>query len=429
MEWHFFLYIFIGLILGYFIAHFKNKGVINRLEERESNQKDSIEKATGAQETAQERARLAENAKIELTVENRNLVEKLASQKEEMIALDRRFKEEFENLANKILEEKSKKFTEQNKERLGEILQPLNQKMIEFREQVEKSHREDLQGRSALKEKLEQLQQLNSRLSQDSQNLTKALKGDSKTQGNWGEVILQRILERSGLTKGREYEVQESHTMADNRRLQPDVVVKLPDDKYIVIDSKVSLKDYEQFYSEQDETLRELALKRHVNSCRNHVKGLSAKKYQQLYNGGNLNFVLMFIPIESAFAAAVQYDNNLFNDAFEKNIVIVSPSTLLATLATIDNVWKQEYQNENAQKIAYRGGQLYDRIRLFVESMGKMGKYIQQTQDSYDEAMNRLSTGKGNVIRQADMLRKLGVQNGKALPSDLTAKALPDEEE
>lgn len=429
MELLYIIFICVGLILGYAIAHFKNQSEINRLEERQRNQAELAEKAAVAQKEAQEQARLAENAKIELTAVNRNLKEKLDSQREEMVELQKRFKDEFENLANKIFEEKSQKFTEQNKEKIDELLRPLNKKMSEFREQVEKSHKEDLEGRSALKEKLEQLHQLNNQLSEDSQNLTKALKGDSKTQGNWGEVILQRILERSGLTKDREYEIQSHHVTEDGRRLQPDVVVNLPDGKRIIIDSKVSLKDYENYFSEQDETQRLNALKRHVNSCRNHVKGLSKKKYQQLYDGNSPNFVLMFIPIESAFAAALQFDNNLFNEAFEQNIVIVSPSTLLATLATIDNVWKQEYQNKNAQKIARRGASLYKKIRLFVESLEDVGKRIRQTQDSYDEAMNRLSTGKGNVIRQADMLRKMGIQNGKALPGDLTNKALPDEEE
>ncbi len=422
MELLYILFILIGVGLGYAVAHFKSKSSISRLEERDKNKSSQLEASVEAQKEAEERARTAEISITELNAENRNIQEKLDNQKKEMVELQKHFKDEFENLANRILEEKSKKFTEQNKEKLNQLLLPLGEKMIEFKKQVEQTHKEDLKGRSALEQKLEHLHKLNQQMSEEAQNLTKALKGDSKTQGNWGEVILQRILERSGLTKDREYEIQSHHTTENGHRLQPDIVIKLPDGKRLIIDSKVSLKDYDGYVSEEDEKLKQKALKRHATSCRNHVKGLSAKNYQQLYGGNSPDFVFMFIPVEPAFGAAVQHDSNLFNEAFERNIVIVSPTTLLATLATIENVWKQEYQNKNAMKIAKRGGQLYDKFVLFAESLQDVGNRIQQTQDSYQEAVNRLSTGRGNVVRQVEMLREMGVQNSKTLPPDLNGK-------
>lgn len=264
-------------------------------------------------------------------------------------------------------------------------------------------------------------------MAEEAKDLTRALKGDSKTQGSWGEVILQRILEKSGLTKGREYEIQENHRSEDGRNLYPDVVVYLPDEKRLVIDSKVSLKAYEKFSSAEDEDERKQALKQHVSSLRSHVKGLSSKNYEQLYGGNSPDFVLMFVPIESAFGVALQHDSSLYYDAFDKNIVIVSPSTLLATLATIDSVWKQEYQNKNAQEIAYRGGQLYDKFVNFAESLKGIGKRIRQTQEEYDSAMGQLSTGRGNLIRQVEMIRELGADNSKKLSSDLLdQKKAPD---
>jgi len=441
MEFISVLFIVIGLVAGYLIAHFQNKSsqalskeeaealeqeheqaiqTISRLEERNTNLSDQLEEAKGEEKQAEQRANDAEKQLAELNADYRNLKERLSEQKEEMEQLQERFKDEFENLANKILEEKSKKFTEQNKEKLDQLLKPLGEKMEAFKKKVEETHKEDIKGRTSLEEHLKQLQELNQQMAKEAKDLTTALKGESKTQGNWGEVILQRILEKSGLTKGREYEIQEHHTTDDGRRLQPDVVVYLPDEKRLIIDSKVSLTDYSRFTSAEDEEERQRALKNHVGSLRNHVKGLSSKNYEQLYGGNSPDFVLMFVPIESAFGVALQYDTSLYYEAFEKNIVIVSPSTLLATLATIDSVWKQEYQSKNAQEIAERGGALYDKFVLFVESMQDIGQRIRQTQESYDEAMGRLSEGRGNVVRQVEMLRELGAKASKNLPGDLT---------
>lgn len=435
------LFIAIGVILGYAIAHFKYKSsqplskeevealekereqamrTISRLEERNERLDAEVSEAKNNSHKEQSRANEAEKENVRLKSVNDNLKERLDEQKEEMKNLQERFKEEFENLANKILEEKSQKFTEQNKEKLDQLLKPLGKKMEEFKKKVEQTHKEDIEGRSSLKQHLEHLKDMNQQMAQEAKDLTRALKGDSKTQGSWGEVILQRILEKSGLTKGREYEIQENHRSEDGRHLYPDVVVYLPDEKRLVIDSKVSLKAYEKFSSAEDENERQKALKQHVTSLRSHVKGLSNKNYEQLYGGNSPDFVLMFVPIESAFGVALQQDSSLYYDAFDKNIVIVSPSTLLATLATIDSVWKQEYQNKNAQEIAERGGALYDKFVLFVESMQDIGQRIRQTRESYDEAMGRLSEGRGNVIRQVEMLRELGAKSGKTLPGDLT---------
>ncbi|NGP89826.1 DNA recombination protein RmuC [Fodinibius halophilus] len=437
------LFIIIGLILGYVIAHFKYKSsqalsreeaevleqereqamqTISRLEERNERLDAEVSEAKNNYQKEQGRANEAEMQLAELNADYRNLKERLREQKEEMENLQDKFKDEFENLANKILEKKSQKFTEQNKEKLDQLLKPLGEKMEAFKKKVEETHKEDIEGRSSLKEHLKHLKEMNKQMAQEAKDLTRALKGESKTQGSWGEVILQRILEKSGLTKGREYEVQEHHTTDDGRRLYPDVVVHLPDEKRLVIDSKVSLTAYERFSSADDEAERERALKQHVNSLRSHVKGLSSKNYEQLYGGNSPDFVLMFVPIESAFGIALQHDASLYYDAFDKNIVIVSPSTLLATLATIDSVWKQEYQSKNAQEIAERGGALYDKFVLFVESMQDIGQRIRQTQESYDEAMGRLSEGRGNVVRQVEMLRELGAKASKNLPGDLAER-------
>jgi len=440
MEFISILYIIIGLILGYAIAYFKNKSsqalskeeaetlekereqamqTISRLEERNERLDAEVSEVKNNYHKEQSRANEAEKENVRLKSVNDNLKERLDEQKEEMKNLQERFKDEFENLANKILEEKSKKFTEQNKEKLDQLLKPLGEKMEEFKKKVEETHKEDIEGRSSLKQHLEHLKEMNQQMAQEAKDLTRALKGDSKTQGSWGEVILQRILEKSGLSKGREYEIQENHRSEDGRNLYPDVVVYLPDEKRLVIDSKVSLKAYEQFSSAEGEAERQQALKQHVNSLRSHVKGLSSKNYEQLYGGKSPDFVLMFVPIESAFGVALQQDSSLYYDAFDKNIVIVSPSTLLATLATIDSVWKQEYQNKNAQEIAYRGGQLYDKFVNFAESLKGIGKRIRQTQEEYDSAMGQLSTGRGNLIRQVEMIRELGADNSKKLPGDL----------
>ncbi|MEX0844213.1 MAG: DNA recombination protein RmuC, partial [Balneolaceae bacterium] len=353
--------------------------------------------------------------------------ERLNEQKKELAEMQEQLTTQFENLANKILEEKSEKFTKQNKEQINQLLNPLGEKLEAFKKKVEETYNDENRQRATLKEQIKQMAELNQKMSDDAKNLTRALKGDSKTQGNWGEVILQRILEKSGLRKDEEYYTEQSVNTEDGRRIRPDVVVRLPDEKYLVIDSKVSLTAYEKLSSAEEEDEQKLALKEHINSIRTHVKDLSEKNYQHIHGDKSPDFVLLFIPIEPAFGIALQHDSDLYYEAFDRNIVIVSPSTLLATLATIDSVWKQEYQNKNAMEIAKRGGALYDKFVLFVESMNDIGQRIRQTQDSYDEAMGRLSTGAGNLVRQAEMIRKLGAKTSKHLPDGISDEIEEDE--
>lgn len=418
----------IFLAAGYILAYFISKSNLSRLEERNKNIEEQNNQLNKKLETETERATKAENELATLNADFRNLKERLAEQKEEMKQLQSQFKTEFKNLANEILEEKSKKFTEQNREKLDQLLKPLGEKITNFQKKVEEAHKEDIKGRSSLGQHLKTLQELNQKMSEEAKNLTKALKGDSKQQGNWGEVILQRILEKSGLVKGREYDTQESTVTEDGRRLQPDVIVRLPDEKKLVIDSKVSLKAYEKYSSSDDLQEQEKALKQHINSLRGHVKSLHGKNYGQIHGIKSPDFVLMFIPIESAFGLALQHEPGLYNEAFDRNIIIVSPTTLLATLATIENVWKQEYQNKNAMEIAARGGALYDKFVLFVDSMKEIGNRIDQTQKSYDMAMNRLSAGAGNLVRQSEMLRELGAKTSKKLPDSIKDNSEPTEE-
>jgi DNA recombination protein RmuC len=423
--------IFLGAIAGYAIAHFKSKSESSRLEERNQNLKEQLEQTEedldqlqqkSEQELSAERERANELDKklASREADYRNLQERLNEQKKELAVMQEQLTTQFENLANKILEEKSEKFTKQNKEQINQLLNPLGEKLEAFKKKVEETYNEENRQRATLKEQIRQMGELNQKMSEDAKNLTKALKGDSKTQGNWGEVILQRILERSGLRKDEEYYTEQSVNTEDGRRIRPDVVVRLPDEKFLVIDSKVSLTAYEKLSSAEDEVEQQQFLKEHINSIRTHVKGLSEKNYHHIHGAKSPDFVLLFIPIEPAFGMALQHDSNLYYEAFDQNIVIVSPSTLLATLATIDSVWKQEYQNKNAMEIAKRGGALYDKFVLFVESMNDIGQRIRQTQDSYDEAMGRLSTGAGNLVRQAEMIRKLGAKTSKQLPGGMT---------
>ncbi len=355
----------------------------------------------------------------QLTQERNQSTEKLAllqSARDELTL-------QFKTLANDILEEKSKRFSEQNQQSLGQLLDPLKTKLQEFQGKVEQVYVQEGKDRTALAEQVRQLMELNRTVSQEANNLTKALKGSNKAQGNWGELVLERVLESSGLRKGEEYDVQESHTLADGRRLQPDVVVHLPEDRHLVIDAKATLIAYEDYANAEDEKHRDAALKRHLDAVRTHIKGLSDKNYQDLYGLKSLDFVLMFIPIEPAFMLAVTHDRELFMDAWNKNVLLVSPSTLLFVVRTVANLWRQEAQNRNAQDIAKRGAELYDKLAGFVEDMESLGNRLSQAQKDYDGAINKLSTGRGNLIRQAEMLKKLGVKPSKSLPTPMVEQA------
>lgn len=427
------IYLIVGLIvggvIGFLIIYFKSKSETSRLEERNANleaqQNEAAQKLEQLskekeEELKQERDRANQLDKqlAELNADYRNLQEKLSEQKEELANMQEQLKTQFENLANKILDEKAEKFTKQNKESLDQLLNPLGIKLEEFKKKVEDTYNEENRQRATLKEQIRQMSEMNQQMSEDAKNLTKALKGDSKAQGNWGEVVLASILEKSGLRKDEEYFTQQSETLEDGRRLQPDVVVKLPDEKFLIVDSKVSLTAFERFTTVETEEEQLKAIKEHVLSIRTHVKGLSEKNYPQIYDNKTPDFVLLFIPVEPAFAAALQSEPNLYNESFEKNIVIVSPSTLLATLFTINTIWKRDRQNKHALDIADRGGALYDKFVGFVESMNDIGQRIRQTQDSYDTAMKRLSTGSGNLIGQVEKLKELGAKATKQLSNN-----------
>lgn len=352
-----------------------------------------------------------------------NLLQKNAEQKQEVEQLQEKFTKEFENLANKILEEKSSKFTEQNKENIKNILTPLQEKIQIFEKKVEESQKENIGIHASLKEQLLHLQNQNLKITQEAENLTKALKGDSKMQGNWGELVLERVLEKSGLEKDREYFVQQSRVNEEGNRLMPDVVIHLPDNKKMIIDSKVSLKAYERYVNEDDPALKNTYLKEHITSLKRHIDQLSEKNYHDLYRMESPDFILLFIPIEPAFAIAVNHENNLYNKAFEKNIVIVTPSTLLATLRTIDSMWTNQKQQENAYEIARLAGSLYDKFEGFVSDLIKIGKKMDEAKMEYSGAMNKLVDGRGNVITTIEKLKKMGAKTQKSLPESLLKRA------
>ncbi|WP_114939611.1 DNA recombination protein RmuC [Mucilaginibacter endophyticus] len=341
--------------------------------------------------------------------------EKLQEQKAEIEQIRTQFQREFENVAEKLLKEKSKEFTDINRSNLDVILNPLKENLKAFEDKVEKVYNMEAAERNTLKGVITQLMDLNKQISDEAQNLTKALKGDNKKQGNWGEMILERILERSGLVKDQEYRIQAAMQATDGTRYQPDVIIDLPDDKHLIIDSKVSLIAYEKLVNADTEDDRKLFAKAHVESIRGHVAGLSAKKYHDLYKINSPDFVLLFVPIESSFSIAVQLDNELFNYAWDRKVVIVSPSTLLATLRTIASMWKQERQNRNVLEIARLSGDMYDKFVGFLSDMDSIGKNINQTQSSYNNAVNKLSEGRGNLTITAEKIKKLGAKADKQI--------------
>ena len=444
------VYLIIGLVIGIVIAFLflKSKKTVPIEEVNKLNdQLNSLKVEAGR---LSERINILETDKLslqselkaerekseKLTSENSslksdysNLQSRLSEQKDEIEKLQEKFTKEFENLANKIFEEKGNKFTEQNKEKLSEILNPLRDKISDFERKVEETSKESIKGNASLREQLQMLKEMNQKITQEATNLTNALKGQSKTQGNWGEFILESILEKSGLVKGREYVVQESLTSESGKRFQPDVIINLPENKSIIIDSKVSLIGYEKFISSDDEREKQLALREHINSIRSHIKNLSGKNYQNLYQIESLDFVFMFMPIEPAFAYAVQSDASLFTDAFERNIVIVSPSTLLATLRTIASIWRQENQNKNALEIAKQSGDMLDKFTAFVDDLLSVGKGLMSAKDNYDKAMNKLVDGRGNLINRAEKIKELGAKASKSLPPAMLNRSKEDTEE
>ena len=397
------------------------------------NDKNTLEKQLETVNSEKENIRNEKDSlAIQLSkkeVDFENLWERNKEQKDEVEKLQEKFTKEFENLANKILDEKSNKFTEQNKENMKNILSPLQDKIQLFEKKVEDTHKESIDYHAALRQQILGLREMNIQMSKETINLTKALKGDSKMQGNWGELVLERVLEKSGLEKGREYEVQQAFTTEDGNRVFPDVVINLPDGKKMIVDSKVSLTAYEKYINEEEDELKTGYLKEHVNSIKRHVEQLGNKNYQDLYQIESPDFVLLFIPIEPAFAMALNEDTTLYNKAFEKNIVIVTPATLLATLRTIDSMWANQKQQENAFEIARQAGALYDKFEGFVSDLIKIGKKIDESKTEYSSAMNKLIEGKGNLITSVEKLKKMGAKAKKSLPESIINRANKEENE
>lgn len=423
-----------GAYVGNMIARLKFKSESGKLEERLVQSKDQEEKLNERfqnvlherEEIRKEKDFLNEEL-VRRNAENDNLERKLNEQKEEIEKLQEKFTKEFENLANKILDSKSEKFTKQNVEKLDVILKPLQEKIAKFEKKVEDTHKESIDRHAMLRQQIIGLKELNEQMSKEAVNLTKALKGDSKSQGNWGELVLERVLEKSGLEKDREYFVQSSFTTEDGNRVLPDVVLHLPDNKKMIIDSKVSLTAYERFVNEEEKPQQEEFLKEHIASLKKHIDQLSEKNYQDIYQIESPDFVLLFVPIEPAFAVAINSDNNLYNWAFEKNIVIVTPSTLLATLRTVDSMWNNEKQQQNALEIATQAGRLYDQFVNLTEDLIKVGNQLKTVQGSYDGTMKKL-TGQGNLVRKVEALKKLGIKQKKYINEKLLKRAEEDED-
>ena len=357
-----------------------------------------------------------EKAKVEYL----NLQEKLQTQKAELEEIQKKFTTEFENIANKILEKNSEKFTAANQKNMGDVLNPLKEKINLFEKKVEDTYQKGLRDQTDLRAELKKLHDLNSKISQEANNLTRALKGDVKKQGNWGEVVLERILERSGLNEGEQgYQKQFSDTSEEGKRILPDIVINLPDNKHIIVDSKVSLIAYERAVNAATEEERATNIKEHLLSLKSHIKGLSDKHYQTASKLNSPDFVLLFIPIEASFGVAIQEDQELFSFAWDQKVVLVSPSTLLATLRTISSVWQQENQTKNAIEIAKQSGALYDKFVGFITDMENIGKNLDTTRKTYDLALNKLHVGSGNLVKRADTIKKLGAKTTKALPGKM----------
>ena len=435
------LIVLFGVVIGFLIGRlFAKMNIGNEIAEYQREQSRLEERINhinqNNQQTAKEKSELQDEIKFiqrekehlitkntSLEEQLKNLQEKLQENKTEIENLQEKFTKEFENLANKILDEKATKFTNQNKENIKNILEPLEKKIQSFEKKVTDSDEKRAGFQSALKTQLENLKQMNQQMSKETINLTKALKGDSKSQGNWGELVLERVLEKSGLEKDREYFVQQSFVQDGGRRVLPDVVIHLPDSKKMIIDSKVSLTAYEQYVNEDDENTRKSHLKEHLNSLKRHIEQLSEKKYEDLYEIESPDFVLLFVPIETAFSVAINEDTSIYNRAFEKNIVIVTPSTLLATLRTIDTMWTNEKQQRNAIEIARQAGALYDKFNGLLQDLIAVGKRIDDSKKEYSNAMNKLVEGRGNLIVSVEKLKKMGAKAKKALPENILDRA------
>jgi DNA recombination protein RmuC len=402
----------LGLCAGLVVYALNLRSALTRVEQQNQSEANLTTSLRAERDQAVQNAIRLEAALDSERKQGLGRIESLNEAKEALTS-------QFKNLANEILEDKSKRFTEQNVANLDALLKPLQTKLTEFKEQVNTSYGNEARERFALKSEIERLANLNLRMSDETRSLTQALKGDSKVQGNWGELVLESILESSGLRKGEEYLVQDTHTLTDGSRLQPDVVVKLPEGRSLVVDSKVSITAYSRHAEATDPTISEQELAAHIQSLRQHIQGLSSKNYSSLYGIGSVDFVLMFVPIEPAFLLALKTAPNLYQEALAKNIVLVCPSTLMATLRTVAHLWRQDHQNRNALEIAKQCGTLYDKFVGFVDDLEKLGQRLDQAQTSYHDAFNKLKSGKGNLIRAAEKVRELGVKPSKNLSTPL----------
>jgi DNA recombination protein RmuC len=419
----------VGALIAWFAARSKSGNIETQVRSALMVEQEKIKSlqnqlTESKRELDHERAKLSEsNSSLAATeADYRNLQEKLQEQKQDLEFVQQKFTEQFKNLANDILEEKTQKFTEQNKTNIFELLKPLGEKITEFEKKVEDTHKDSISRNSALREQLENLQKLNVQMTREAENLTRALKGDSKTQGAWGEFILESILEKSGLEKDREYTIQESYTGEDGRRRRPDVIIRLPENRQVIIDSKVSLTAYDNFVNATSEEEKVGFLKAHIISIRQHLRGLSDKNYQSI-SDRSLDFIIMFIPIEPAYILAIQSERNLYEDALDRRVIFVSPTLLIPSLQLIKNVWKTEYQNRNTLEIARHATALYDKFVGFTSDLIDIGNQIKKSQTAYEGAMNKLTTGNGNIVKSIERFKALGIKPTKNIDPRLVDRS------
>jgi DNA recombination protein RmuC len=418
-----------GLIVGAVLMRLftqKDKITIQQLSINIAVSEEKIKHLQNAESELKQYQQLLTTAKTKNAELQTRIAEQEKNNYEKLMLLqdaEKQLKTQFENLAGRIFDDRSKQFAEQNKTSLDHIVTPLREQLGEFKQRIETVYDNENKDRITLREEIVSLRRDTAKMNQEALNLTRALKGDKKTQGNWGEMILEKVLERSGLRKGIEYETQGTFRDEDNRQFKPDVIIHLPENKDVIIDSKVSLLAYERYCSVDDDQERIIAIKQHTSAVREHIKDLSHKDYSSLHSIKSLDFVLMFMPIEAAFVAAFQADERLFTDAFEHKIIVVTPTTLLATLRTIENIWRYERQNENARTIAEKAGAVYDKICGFVEELDKLGKQLNTVHSTYDGVMNKLTQGNGNLIRQASSFVDLGVKVKKSFPKNISDQA------
>jgi DNA recombination protein RmuC len=414
--------VFIGLFLGKNLVKLKFKSKHAALKERNNFLNQSLNDANDDLKSTQLEKEDLIASKTRLATELKNSEQRIAKNKEELNTIQEKFTKEFENLANKILEEKSTKFTEQNKLNITSILNPLKEKIEGFEKKVSESQKESVGMHSALKEQLNNLKDLNLQMSKEAINLTKALKGDSKAQGDWGETQLEILLEKANLAKDIHFTTQGGYRDEDGRLKKPDFIINLPDKRHLIVDSKVSLTNYEAYFNADDEEQQKFHLKKHIESIRKHIRELSEKKYESLYEINAPDYVLMFVPIEPAYLLALNNNNSLYLEALDKNVVMVSTSTLLATLSTVSSMWRQENQKNNVLEIANQAGRLYDQFVNLTDDLIKVGTQLKTVQGSYDTSMKKL-TGKGNLVKKVERIRELGAKTTKIMNKNLLDRA------